>query len=445
MENRKKILVVEDSKTNRKILVDTLVDTYLIVEAENGQIAWDILQKEKDTIDLVLTDIMMPVMDGFELLNKIRHNSVLRRIPIIVVTSLNEQENEIKALDLGALEVVIKPYDPAIIKRRIKNILQLTDLERMQAEYHVLKESQQLFDVFIDMALPNSNLCVWKYDIERDSITHIVADKKYGFNRNLSNASETFVDKKYIHVDSIDEARDMFAKINAGEKVVEKSLRIRKSGTLGLSKDDYWWNRIVHTTIYNEDGKPIGAIGISEDISEERYAREKAEIDQLTKVYNRTGLVDKVESTLMANQGREIQSALLMIDLDNFKSVNDNFGHEFGDNVLLEVANRLKGIFRPEDCIARLGGDEFAIFISHVHETNFVLERAEQVRKKLSMEFQKNFELIKITCSVGICFGSKPEFDFQSLYVCADKALYRAKTSGKNIVMIGDKDTKFPL
>lgn len=445
MEKRKKILVVEDSKTNRKMLVDTLVDTYEIVEAENGEIAWEILQRQKDAIDLVLTDIMMPVMDGFELLNKIRHNSVLRRIPIIVVTSLNEQENEIRALDLGALEVVIKPYDPAIVKRRIKNILQLTDLERMQAEYDVLKESQQLFDVFIDMALPNSNLCVWKYDIERDSITHIVADKKYGFNRNLSNAMDTFADKKYIHADSIDDAKDMFEQIRSGAKVVEKSLRIRKSGTLGLSKDDYWWNRIVHTTIYDEEGKPVSAIGISEDISEERYAREKAEIDQLTKIYNRTGLVDKVENTLLLNQGKGIMSALIMIDLDNFKSVNDNFGHEFGDNVLLEVANRLKAIFRPEDCIARIGGDEFAIFISHVSDKSFVLERAEQVRKKLSMDFEKNLEMIKITCSLGICFGSKPDYDFQTLYVCADKALYKAKNSGKNIVMTGDRNTRFPL
>ena len=138
-------------------------------------------------------------------------------------------------------------------------------------------------------------------------------------------------------------------------------------------------------------------------------------------------------------------SALIMIDLDNFKSVNDNFGHEFGDNVLLEVANRLKAIFRPEDCIARIGGDEFAIFISHVSDKSFVLERAEQVRKKLSMDFEKNLEMIKITCSLGICFGSKPDYDFQTLYVCADKALYKAKNSGKNIVMTGDRNTRFPL
>ena len=429
MDKLKKILIVEDSKMNRRMLVDTLQDSYQLVEAENGEIAWNILQADGDTIDMVLSDIVMPVMDGFELLNRIKHNSKLRRIPIIVVTSLNETENEIRALDLGALEVIVKPYDPAIVQRRIKNVIQLNDLERMKAEYQLLKESQQLFDVFIDTALPNSNLSVWKYDIARDCITNIVSDKKHGFTRDMSNVSKTFADERYIHIDSLEDARDMFEEIRAGKKVVEKSIRVRKAGTLGLAKEDYWWNRIVHTTIYDDDGKAISAIGISEDITSEKQAKEKAEKDQLTKIYNRSGFIDIVDKKLIENKRKDTIWALIMIDLDNFKSVNDNFGHEYGDNVLIEVANRLRSVFRTEDCISRLGGDEFAVFISEISDRNAITERAEMVRTKLTMDFQLKYELIKLTCSIGVAVGPEYGSDFHTLYINADEALYQAKNS----------------
>ena len=127
----------------RKSLIQALGDEYIYYEAANGQQALDILKTEASQISIIITDVFMPVMDGFELIRKLQENTIYNHIPIIVVTVSEERENEIKALKLGAVDVITKPYDPVSARHRVKNVLKIAEAERLQMEIKLLNEKNQ--------------------------------------------------------------------------------------------------------------------------------------------------------------------------------------------------------------------------------------------------------------------------------------------------------------
>lgn len=136
--SRRGILVVDDVKTVRTSLVDALGRDYNYYEAANGKEALEILEKSAGQISLIITDIVMPQMDGFSLMREIQEDSIYSCIPLIVVTSLGEREDEIKALSLGAVDVITKPYDPIIVKHRVTNVLKLSEIEWLQMKIKML-------------------------------------------------------------------------------------------------------------------------------------------------------------------------------------------------------------------------------------------------------------------------------------------------------------------
>lgn len=129
MENiKKRIMIVDDNSLNREMLHEILSDTYDIIEAENGQVALDILEDgNMSDVDLIMLDLSMPVMDGFSCLKHIKNNEMLRFIPVIVVTQRSNRDNEIKALKMGAMDFISKPYIPEIVKHRVDNIIKLRE------------------------------------------------------------------------------------------------------------------------------------------------------------------------------------------------------------------------------------------------------------------------------------------------------------------------------
>ncbi|MGN1170902.1 MAG: response regulator, partial [Lachnospiraceae bacterium] len=140
---QKGVLVVDDVTVIRKSLIQALGDEYIYYEAANGQQALDILKTEASQISIIITDVFMPVMDGFELIRKLQENTIYNHIPIIVVTVSEERENEIKALKLGAVDVITKPYDPVSARHRVKNVLKIAEAERLQMEIKLLNEKNQ--------------------------------------------------------------------------------------------------------------------------------------------------------------------------------------------------------------------------------------------------------------------------------------------------------------
>ena len=136
---KKGILLVDDVRMLRKSLIGALGDSYRFFEASNGKEALEVLQESVSVISMVITDIFMPEMDGFELIRELKKSSIYSRIPIIVITASEERKNEIKALQLGAVDVVTKPYDPLIVSQRVKNVMKLSETEWLQMEMQLMR------------------------------------------------------------------------------------------------------------------------------------------------------------------------------------------------------------------------------------------------------------------------------------------------------------------
>ena len=162
--------------------------------------------------------------------------------------------------------------------------------------------------------------------------------------------------------------------------------------------------------------------------------QQESELDKLTELFNKKTMESLCRmklKTFNENESSNIFMAFYIVDLDHFKEVNDLLGHQFGDKVLVEFANGLKKIFRPNDCIGRFGGDEFVIIVDSLPNMEVVIRKAEQIRQiayNLTVEGKKNF----VTASIGIAIAPDNGRDYDSLFAAADKAVYHVKNSGKN-------------
>ncbi len=157
-------------------------------------------------------------------------------------------------------------------------------------------------------------------------------------------------------------------------------------------------------------------------------SKSKAERDTLVSAYNRVTAEEKINSLLK----QKAQGAFFIIDIDDFKNINDTKGHPFGDKVLINLTKRLSNTFREEDIIGRIGGDEFIVFLKAEPTTQMLNHKANALCKDISLPFANNGEVVKVSISIGISVAPLDGEDFASLYTKADKALYNSKNKGKN-------------
>ncbi len=158
--------------------------------------------------------------------------------------------------------------------------------------------------------------------------------------------------------------------------------------------------------------------------------QQRAESDPLTGLYNRSAVIPKIKKAL--EDRKDTMCALFMVDLDNFKGINDTFGHMYGDAVLSEMASHLQQIFRRTDMIGRMGGDEFTIFLPDIPSEEFAMQRAQLICDRMQATHSRQGEDLQISGSVGVAFAPQHGVTFDALYAHSDEALYHAKNHGKN-------------
>ncbi len=296
----KHILIVDDNKTNLTSAKLVLNDIYKVTPVISGAQALKFL--ENNTADLILLDINMPEMDGFEVMEKIKANESWSAIPIIFLTADNDAETESRCLEAGALDFIAKPFVPGVMRSRIGRILELEDLRRSLAD----KLEQKIQEVS-DM----------KSKSQRDALTGL-------FNRSYT------------------------------EEIVNKLL---SSGEKG---------------------------------------------------------------------------ALFMIDMDNFKAINDNYGHIAGDHTLKMFAETMVKYSKEEDVLCRIGGDEFVMFISGETSKSVIGNKASDIISDLVYKLEECKFETNSSVSIGIAQAPEDGSDFKTIYNAADKALYYVKQNGKN-------------
>ncbi len=450
-----RILVVDDIESNRELLKARLVAEYYDVSlASDGVQA--LKQVQKNLPDIILLDIMMPNMDGYETCRQLKKNVKTRHIPVIMVTSLNEQKERIKGLEAGADEFLTKPIDPITLMARVKNILRL----KMLSDELMIREEKGraagLFDLtetnhlnirgdilIVDDDHKNASDLVKQ--LQPHNRVEIETDLRAAAHRAQLRFDILIVN---LAVETFDAMR-LCARLRSDEKtrhipllaIVDPKDREKTVKALDIGVND----------LINWPADPEElAVRVRTQIKRKRYTEylrgrldetlELSMIDPLTKLYNRRYLETRLQNPDLKLYKKK--SSVLLCDIDYFKKINDNYGHNAGDEVLKEVALRIKKNIRALDIACRYGGEEFVIFMPNtsIKKAMEVANRLKKSIKEFPIQSKTIDKNIQVTISIGISEGNKTA-NYHHLISLADKSLYAAKNSGRDCIKtISDSD-----
>ena len=336
-EQNQNILIVDDIADNLRVLSNTLNEQgYKIRCAKNGVMA--LKAASKILPDLILLDIKMPDMNGYEVCQKLKTNPLTKDIPVIFLSALDDVLDKVKAFEVGGLDYITKPFQVEEVIVRVKNHLALQSAQAEVCQLNQVLE-QKVQERTLQLELSNQKLATANQQLKQE----IVERQK-----------------------------------------VEQQL--------------------IYDALY----------------------------DGLTGLPNRNLLMERIDRAIQYSKRHQNQLfALLFIDLDRFKIINDSLGHLVGDKLLIAIAKLLPEDLRNTDTVARLGGDEFVILLEDIHSLQDVTYVSERLQQKLKMPFNLDGQTIFTSASIGIALSNTDYEDSSQLLRDADIAMYRAKEKGK--------------
>lgn len=449
MNKEIEILVVEDSLTQAEQLKFILEKKdYKVKIVNDGLQALEYISKSMP--DLVITDILMPKMDGYELCQKIKENDKLKHIPVILLTSLSDPIDVIKGLKVKADNFITKPYNEHFLVSRIQHMLINIELRKNRiseigievffaGEKHFINSERIQI---IDLLLSTFDNAVQKTKELEDT------------NKELKKAFETIgrLERNYRAI--LESNTDALLVINDNKKILylnpaAKKLLGKNYEELIISILDFEEIKkgVKEVTInYEEGNQVIGEMCISDtdwegkeayllsirDITEKVHLREKLRIqsitDELTTLYNRRGFLSLVEHKVNFAKRNKKGMLLFFVDVDDMKCINDTLSHNHGDCALVGVSNILRDTFKENDVVARIGGDEFAILSMDVSEQDAerFINRLLNNQKKYN---DKNNYPFNISMSVGAAyFDPENPMSIGELMARADRLMYKNKS-----------------
>lgn len=271
---------------------------------------------------------------------------------------------------------------------------------------------------------------IWEYTIKKNLMEK--PDSATGINlgsAKIPNFEKSVLNRNAIYKDDIPVFQKFCDEMQHGIPNISAELR-----ALDIN-GDYVWFSLVGNTIFDTKGNPISVLGQTTNINHEKQEMEilknLSERDPLTKLYNRKTAQTLIDEALEQSTEKDIH-AFCMIDVDNFKSINDTYGHIFGDAVLTEISSKLKGSFEKEHIVSRYGGDEFTIFIKNAPSLDYIIEKGELINELLKEIYVGDHSERQITTSVGIAVYPQAGKTQKILMKHADIALYYSKNAGKS-------------
>ena len=458
-----RILLVDDEATVRMIIKQFLENAgFTVIVATSGEEALHRLNEKP--FDLILLDIVMPDMEGLAVLKAARQKFSMSQLPIIMVTVKEKSADVVEALSLGANDYIVKPVDFTVLLARIEiHLSQKRAEEELRVAHDVLEhrvEERTAELLATNKALVSEITERKQAEAElresRNFLSSIIdGAPDFIFAKDL-NGQHTMVNTAFAKIlgKPVEEIigktnSDLFSPDNA--KVLDLEDReVLKSGKTRSYETPMEIDgsmRILLTTKYihfDSQGNPAGVLGISHDITDRKIAEEKirhlAHHDELTGLATLRLGKDRFLSVIALARRNKSSAAVLYLDLDGFKEINDSKGHKAGDQVLIEVAERLTQSVRETDTVARVGGDEFIIVLSQATKETDYMQVAEKVIKTLTRPIRIDDQEVNISASIGIALfpghGETPE----ALINKADEAMYAVKRKGKNNYAMADGD-----
>jgi two-component system, cell cycle response regulator len=447
-----RVLVVDDIMANVKLLEARLSAEYFeVLTAYSGQEALDLLETEH--VDVVLLDVMMPGMDGFEVCRRIKSHSKTMHLPVVMVTALDQQRDKVQGLRAGADDFLAKPVDDIALITRVRNLARLKALndemigrggayiglmcgtgpEVRNAERgaRILLVEDQERTVQRVVAALNKMHAV---DVVAQPAAALAHFGNHGYDLLITSLAPAGADGLRLcsQVRSLESLRHLPIMVIADPADERRLLR-----ALDMGVNDYLMRPIDRHELIARVRTQVRRKRHADDLRNSLDAGlELAVTDPLTGLFNRRYL--ETRTTALAGQaeatGRPL--SVLVVDIDRFKSVNDTYGHAAGDSVLREFAQRLRCNIRSVDLLCRSGGEEFIVIMPDTS-----LWRAGQIAERLRASVAAApFCLdpttsIAVTASVGLATLEGPVEGMDALFRRADQALYAAKREGRNRVV----------
>jgi diguanylate cyclase (GGDEF)-like protein len=505
-----RVLVVEDSLTQAKKLELILQSVgFEVVVARNGRQGIETFRTSP--FDLVLSDVMMPGVSGYDLCRSIKSSPRGKHIPVILLTSLSKPIDIIRGLECGADNFVNKPYEGDYLISRIRNLLAsrnlradgggsggadgAVDMAFMGERFTITCDKAQILDflasTFEDFVRAKqreyeSILVRQKQSLEAEAqrIREDMLLRERESLRESRQFLQSTLDALATPIAILDETGKIIAvnaawgKQNRGNPLVGAAccegtnyldacraalgngveeattiatgigamfLNVREEFTLEYpchTPNERRWFSVCATRF--QGSKRVRVVVAHEDITPRKLAEEQllhdAFHDSLTNLPNRTLFMDRLRRAILRTRRQEnYRFAVLFLDLDGFKVVNDSLGHATGDQLLIAIGRRLELGMRRGDTLTRLGGDEFAILADDIRDLNDAINLAERVRNDLKSPFNLGGHEVFATASIGIALGTKDRKQPEDLLRDADTAMYRAKALGKERHVVFDQ------
>ena len=426
---RAKILIVDDQPVNVQLLEYLLVNTgYTDVTSTTDSRRVADMHAER-RYDLILLDLHMPFMDGFEVMEALRPLESASWLPVLVVTA--EPDKKVAALESGARDFVGKPFDPVEVLTRIRNMLEVRLLHQESTNYGILLE-QTVRERTAELQRFRSAM-----DATADAI--FLVD---GASMALEDVNDGAC--RMLGYQRADLLRLDPCAIGLGS-------RAQLAHQADPRRDNAMEPDLLDAELLRADREPVPVeitwqlqhlddapllIGVARDISERLLAQQRlkhlASYDSLTGLPNRSLFYQTLGETIDLAREKQWRIVMLFIALDRFKVVNDSLGTTLGDDLLRQFSNRLVQCARIRDTVGRLGGDEFALILTMTRDQQDAVQMANEVREALRAPFDLDGHEATLTASIGIAMYPDDATDAGTLVKYADTAMGRAKEAGRD-------------
>jgi predicted signal transduction protein with EAL and GGDEF domain/DNA-binding response OmpR family regulator len=451
------VLVVDDDAGGRRLTRATLSKAgFKVVEAADGQQALDVMRVQMP--DLVLMDVSMPVMDGFTACAELRRLPGGSRVPVVMMTGLDDVQSIEHAFEVGATDFITKPINWAILPHRVRYML------RASVAIHRLNQSQRR----LSNAQRIGEMGDWEWDVQQDRlVSSEQALRIFGHDTN-KGALNLAAFLATVHTQDTERLQLACERaVYSGDAFAIDHRIVLQDGSV----------RYVHQQVEvierDAGGQALQLAGAVHDVTSRKAAEEQirqlAYFDSLTGLPNRALFVEQVQKAIARADRQAEQLAIMFIDLDHFKRVNDTLGHSAGDELLRQVSQRLAGLVRNADSvtrgevptdtefanltgeiadpvepsdvhsIARLGGDEFIVLLTDVRRIEDAALVAMRLVEALAEPVVIEGTEIFVGGSAGVAIYPDDGRDINTLLMNADTAMYRAKASCRGGVQFYDR------
>jgi two-component system cell cycle response regulator len=450
-----RVLVVDDIPANVKLLEAKLGAEYFdVVTACSGPEALAIIEKELP--DIVLLDVMMPGMDGFEVCRRIKGNPKASHIPVVMVTALDQVSDRVQGLQAGADDFLTKPVNDIALFARVRSLVRI---KTMVDELRLRQATGE------SMGLVEGGMSVLEDAVSRGRVL-IVEDREQSAQRMAEALSQTH------DIEIVPQTTEAVVRIKGGDfDLIVASLSLDKQDglrfcatlrslevtrqtpilaivdegdlkrlvrALDIGVNDYLMRPVERHELVARVNTQLRRKRFTDKLRHSlQLSLEMAITDQLTGLHNRRYMTRHLGTLIgnLPNSGKPV--SFLIMDIDYFKQVNDTYGHDVGDEVLREFASRISQNVRGVDLACRYGGEEFVVVMPDT-DMNFAYMVAERLRQAVAdAPFQIGVEpgQLPVTISIGVTSSEGPSDTADALLKRADKALYRAKRDGRNRVV----------